>query len=631
MSQRNTQQRNSRGNGTQERSAQEPGNQHSSEQDTGLAGDLLSDKQRRQRSFSLLGNLLKPVRWTFALSAVFVVLVQLATVLGPALIAWAVDTALPALVDGDASLAIAVGIAYIVIALLRAGATYLSIWLSAVAGQKVLFNLRRRIFRHTQRLSLGFHERYTSGRVISRQTNDTESLRELLEAGISVIVGAPLLMVFTSVAIISMDWVTGLLMLVMLVPGVFLTRWFQRRSSLAYRDIRTHSARLTVNFVETMGGMRAVQGFRREAVNDARFTRIGADYRDAVLVSIRVFGIYQPTLKFLGNVIVAVVLVVGGWRVLTGHLDVGVLLGLVLYTRRFFQPIDMIAGFYNSLQSAVAALEKISALLAEEPTIRESEHPIALPEEAALQGVGGELEFRQASFKYSAAGPTVMHPLELHIPGGQTVALVGQTGAGKSTVAKLLARFYDVTDGEITLDGVDLRSLSSQSLRDAVVMVTQESYLFSGTVAENIAIGRPNATREEIEEAARIIGADAFIRRLPDGYDTDVQTRGGRLSAGQRQLVSFARAFLADPRVLILDEATSSLDQPSERAVQDGLTTLLGDRTALIIAHRLATVMVADRVLVMHEGRVVEDGTPTELIEAGGRFSQLHRAWRESI
>ncbi|KAB1642770.1 ABC transporter ATP-binding protein [Gulosibacter chungangensis] len=600
-------------------------------EDTGLAADQLSDQERRKRSFGLLAEIMRPVKWQFSSAAVFIVIQQLATVVGPALIAWAIDTALPDLIDGDASLAILAGIAYLATAVLRAITTYLGTWLTTLAGQKVLYGLRRRIFSHTQRLSLGFHERYTSGRVISRQTNDTESLRELLQTGLDVIVGAPLLMVFTAIAILSMDWVTGLLMLLMLIPGVFLTRWFQRKSAEAYRDIRTHSARLTVDFVETMGGIRAVQGFRRETENDERFAAVGLDYKNAALRSIRIFGIYQPSLKVLGNLIVAIVLVVGGWRVLSGQLDVGVLLALVLYTRRFFQPIDMIASFYNSLQSAVAALEKIASLLAEEPTIREPAHPVALPAESELGGVGGTLEFHGASFKYSATGPTVLHPLELRIPGGQTIALVGQTGAGKSTVAKLVARFYDVTDGQITLDGVDLRSLTSQSLRDAVVMVTQESYLFSGTIAENIAIGRPNATREEIEAAARTIGADAFIRRLPQGYDTDVQTRGGRLSAGQRQLVSFARAFLADPRVLILDEATSSLDQPSERAVQDGLTTLLGDRTALIIAHRLATVMVADRVLVMHDGRVVEDGTPAELIAAGGRFAQLHRAWRESI
>ncbi len=616
------------GTAAQETAAQE--RKREADLDAGLAGDLLSEQERRKRSFALLGDLLKPVKWQFSASAVFVILVQLATVAGPALIAWAIDTALPQLIGGDASLAILAGIAYLIVAIVRAGGTYVSIWLSTMAGQKVLYNLRRRIFRHTQRLSLGFHERYTSGRVISRQTNDTESLRELLEAGIDVIVGAPLLMVFTSVAILSMDWVTGLLMLLMLVPGVFMTRWFQRKSAEAYRDIRTHSARLTVDFVETMGGIRAVQGFRRERANDERFAAVSNDYKKAAMRSIFIFGVYQPTLKFLGNLIVAIVLVVGGWRVVSGHLEVGVLLALVLYTRRFFQPIDIIAGFYNSVQSAVAALEKISSLLAEDPTIREPEHPVELPAKTGSEAVG-ELEFRDTAFRYSEDGPIVLHPLNLHIPGGQTVALVGQTGAGKSTVAKLVARFYDVTDGDIKLDQVDLRSLSSKSLRDAVVMVTQESYLFSGTIAENIAIGRPTATREEIEAAARTIGADAFIRKLPDGYDTDVQTRGGRLSAGQRQLVSFARAFLADPRVLILDEATSSLDQPSERAVQEGLSTLLGDRTALIIAHRLATVMVADRVLVMHDGRVVEDGTPTDLIAADGRFARLHRAWRDSI
>lgn len=605
--------------------------QREAHEDSGLAADLLSDRERRAASFRLLGNLIRPVRVKFIITAILIIVVQLATVAGPAMIAWAIDVALPATIDGDASLAIAVGAGYIAVALIRAVSMYCYLRLSTTAGQAVLFDLRRRIFRHTQRLGLGFHERYTSGRVISRQTNDTESLRELLEFGLEVIIGSPLLMIFTAVSIIWMDWVTGVVMLVMLIPGVLLTRWFQDRSAKAFREIRTHSARLTVNFVETMGGIRAVKAFRRERANDEEFAGLSEDYRQATLRSIRLFGIYQPALKLLGNIIVALVLVVGGWRVLEGHLDVGMLLALVLYTRRFFQPIDMIASFYNTLQSAVAALEKISALLAEEPEIREPEDPRPLPARDGAAGVGGALEFRDASFRYSEDGPVVLHPVDLKVPAGQTVALVGRTGAGKSTVAKLVARFYDVSEGAIELDGVDIRDLSETDLRGSVVMVTQESYLFSGTIADNIAIGRPGASREEIEAAARAIGADEFIRRLPDGYETDVHTRGGRLSAGQRQLVSFARAFLADPRVLILDEATSSLDLPSERAVQEGLERLLGDRTALIIAHRLATVMVADRVLVVHEGRIVEDGAPAELIAEGGRFSQLHRAWRESL
>ena len=584
-----------------------------------------SPRERRRRSLRLLAELVRPERGRFALVAVLIVLVQLVTVAGPALVAWGIDAGLPALAAGDASLATLAGVAYLAAALLRGGGTYWYLRASTAAGQRVLYDLRRRIFAHTQRLGIGFHERSASGRVISRQTNDPESIRELLEFGLEGLVGAPLLMLFTAISILVMDWRTGLLMLTMLVPAALLTGWFQRRSEVEYRAIRTHSARLTADFVETFTGIRAVQAFRRERANRERYAGLADDYRAATLRSIRVFGIYQPSLRLLGSTTVALVLLVGGLRVVSGELEVGVLLALVLYTRRFFQPIDSLAMLANALQAAITALEKISALLAEEPEIVDPERPVPLP------AGRGRLEFDDVEFAYSTDGPRVLGPIELRIPAGETVALVGRTGAGKSTVAKLVARFYDVSAGSIALDGVDLRDLDAEALRAAVVMVTQESYLFSGSIADNIALGRPDARPEEIEAAARAIGAHDFIAALPEGYATNVHSRGGRLSAGQRQLVSFARAFLADPRVLILDEATSSLDLPSERAVQEGLEQLLGDRTALIIAHRLATVMHADRVLVVDEGRIVEDGSPAELVAAGGRFAELHRAWRESL
>lgn len=582
-------------------------------------------REVRRRSLRLLADLIRPSRGKFLLVGLLVVIVQLGTVAGPAIVAWAIDTALPALIAGDAGPATAAGVAYLATTLVRAASMYGYLRLGTAAGQDVLLAVRRRIFRHTQRLDLGFHERYTSGRIISRQSNDTEALREVLEFGIEFLFGSPLLMVLTATSIVLMDWVTGLVMLVTLIPAILLTRWFQRRSEVAFRDVRTHSARLTVDFVESITGIRAVQAFRRERPALERYTGLADDYRDGTRRAVKLFGIYQPALVLLGGIVVASVLVVGGLRVLDGQLAVGVLVALVLYTRRFFRPVDEFAAFTNTFQSAVSALEKISALLAEDPDVDEPATPTPLPDGE------GELEFDDVVFRYREDTPVVLHPLDLRVPAGQTVALVGRTGAGKSTVAKLVARFYDASSGAVRLDGVDVRELSDADLRRAIVMVTQESYLFSGTVADNIAIGRPDADRAEIEEAAAAIGADEFIRRLPNGFDTDVHTRGGRLSAGQRQLVSFARAFLADPRVLILDEATSSLDIPSERAVQRGLERLLGDRTALIIAHRLATVMIADRVLVVHDGRIVEDGSPAELVAAGGRFAELHCAWQESL
>lgn len=591
--------------------------------------ELTKEENRasRKRSLALLRELLAPEKGSIVLVAVMVVLAQAAVVAGPAILAWGIDHGLPALINGDALPALGAAGLHATCAILAALLTFAFTRQSSVIGQRLLLELRRRVFRHTQRLSLEFHERYTSGRIVSRQTSDMEALRELLEFGVPILIGSSLSMVLTAGSIVAMDWPTGLIMLVLLIPCIALTVWFQVRSRIAYRGMRTHSAALIVQFVEAMNGIRAVKAFREEESNSTEYRALAENYRRATLNSISVFGIYQPALRLLANVTVASVLVVGGFRVLTGDLSVGVLLALVLYARRFFQPVDEIANFYNSFQSATAALEKISALLWEVPTVAD-------PDTAHAQSIAsgrGRIEFTGAEFRYSAEGPLVLKPLNLAIPAGQTVALVGQTGAGKSTIAKLVSRFYDVTEGKVELDGVDLRHLTSEELTRNVVMVTQEAYLFSGTVADNIELGRPGASREEIVRAAKAIGAHEFIEALPYGYDTDVSKRGGRVSAGQRQLISFARAFLANPNVLILDEATSSLDLPSERLVQEGLTRLLGNRTAIIIAHRLSTVMIADRVLVLHDGVVVEDDTPATLIEQGGCFAALYKAWQDSL
>ena len=590
------------------------------------------NRASRRHSRALLGELIRPRRMQVAAVGVMVVLAQAAIVAGPAIIAWGIDHALPALVAGNPGPAFMATALHLTCAIVGAVLTFGFTRQSTVLGQHMLVELRTRVFRHTQRLSLEFHERYTSGRVISRQTSDMEALRELLEFGVPILAGSSLAMVFTASSIVVMDWPTGLVMIIMLIPCIMLTVWFQVRSRSAYRSMRTHSARLIVHFVETMTGIRAVKAFRKQERNNEVYEELSEDYRQATLRSIAVFGIYQPGLRFLANATVAVVLMVGGFRVLSGDLSVGVLLALVLYARRFFQPVDEIAGFYNSLQSAIAALEKISTLLREVPAVADPSPDVRKSLEADTSRTAhGALEFRDVAFAYSEDGPQVLAPLNMSSAQGQTVALVGRTGAGKSTIAKLIARFYDVTQGSITLDGVDLRHIPLEELSRHVVMVTQEAYLFSGSVASNIELGRPGATRADIEEAARAIGAHDFIEALPDGYDTDVHKRGGRLSAGQRQLISFARAFLASPSVLILDEATSSLDLPSERLVQEGLERLLGQRTAIIIAHRLSTVMIADRVLVVDDGMVLEDGSPHALIAAGGHFEGLYRAWQDSL
>ena len=582
-------------------------------------------KAERRASLRLLGTLLKPYTWQLVGLSTIVVLAQLASVAGPAIIAWGIDNGIPALLEGRATPAIAASVAHIVAALVAGGLMYVFTRWNMTIGQNMLFGLRKRLFLHSQRLDMKFHETYASGRTVARQTSDMDALAQLLNSGLDIMVGSVLQMVFTLALIVTMDVPSGVVMAGLLVPATMLTVWFQKRSSVIYRQIQTNSARLISHFVETVSGIRAVKSYRRQQANGKRYEQLAEDHRQSALRSIHLFGIYQPTLRWLSSITVAAVLMVGGFRVLGDQLQVGVLIALVLYARRFFQPIDEIANFYNTFQSAVAALEKISGLMAEKSSVTDPDEPVE------LEDVQGEIVFEQASFRYDEDLPLALRPTSVRVPAGQTVAIVGSTGAGKSTIAKLMARFYDVTDGSITLDGVNLKDMSLDTLTDHIVMVTQESYLFSGSVANNIAIGDPTATREQIEAAAAIIGADRFIEALPDGFDTDVRARGGRMSAGQRQLVSFARAFLADPNVLILDEATSSLDAPTEAMVQEGLEELLGNRTAFIIAHRLSTVMIADRVFVVDDGQIVEDGTPDELIAAGGQFSQLHQAWQDSL
>jgi ATP-binding cassette subfamily B protein len=597
---------------------------------TGVEGEERGDYTRaeskliRARSLRLLGSLLRPVRARVILTLLVVVVSTAAQVAGPALIALGINQGLPAALDGDfLPLGLAVGV-YLATGILGAVLIAWYTILSARVSQAILFDLRRRVYLHAQRLSLEFHESYTSGRIIARQTSDLESIRELLDSGLNGLVRGVLYMTFVGVALVALDWVSALVIAGALVPLALLTRWFQTRSQRGFRLTRVVSARVIVKFVETMTGIRAVKAFRTESRNDREFGGLVEDYRDANAKVIKLFGIFDPGLILIGNTAVAVVLLVGGFRVIDGALEIGTLLAILLYTRRFFDPMEEMAMFYNSYQGAAAALEKISGVLEEQPSVPDPVQPVDLWE------AQGAVDFRDVRFAYRE-DRVVLPDFSLSIPAGQTVALVGSTGAGKSTLAKLLARFYDPTTGVVELDGVDLRRLHPKDLRRAIVMVTQEAYLFSGSVAENIALGKPDATIEEIVAAAKAVGADAFIQKLPNGYDTDVNKRGGRVSAGQRQLLSFARAFLADPAVLILDEATASLDIPSERLVQEGLTTLLAHRTAIIIAHRLSTVSIADRVLVMEHGKIVEDGTPADLIAGTGRFSKLHAAWRDSL
>ena len=588
--------------------------------------DLSKEESRfvRARSRRLLGSLLKPLSKRISGAVALIVVSTALRVSGPALIALGIDGALPKAMVGDFTpIALTVFI-YLSAALLTAGLTYYFLMVTARISQTMLFELRNRMFVHTQKLSVEFHERYTAGRVIARQTSDLDSIGELLAGGLNELVVGGMFMVFTAGALFLIDPTSFFVLLAALIPLAILTRWFQVRTVQGYRKQRVASSSMIQYFVETMTGIRAVKAFRKEKPNEKHFAGLVEDYRGHNAHLIQLFGIYDPGLILIGNITVAAVLLTGGFRVLDGSLGVGVLTAAILYARRFFDPMEEIAIFYNSYQSAASALEKISGVLEEEPTVPEPESHIQ------ITNAKGQVDFKDVEFHYSN-GKTVLQPFSLSIPSGQTIALVGTTGAGKSTLAKLISRFYDPTAGSVELDGINLRNISNTDLRREIVMVTQEAYLFSGSVAENIELGRPGATLEEIMAAAKAVGANEFILELPNGYDTDVNKRGGRVSAGQRQLISFARAFLANPSVLILDEATSSLDIPSERLVQQGLKTLLKGRTAVIIAHRLSTVAIADRVLVMEHGSIIEDGSPEQLSNSGGKFAALYKAWKDSL
>ena len=577
----------------------------------------------RRRSRRLVLSLARPYRLQLALAAILIAVRSAAYLSIPYLVGLGIDRGIRPGARGNLTmLALVVGVLLFAL-VVNAIANYAFLRVTGKVGADILFDLRRQLFAHVQEMSISFYERYTSGRIISRLTSDIDALNDLLATGLTSVITSLISVVAITAILIHLDVRLGMVVLIAMPIVLALTYWFRVNSARAYRAVRRAIVLVIVHYVESLGGIRAVHAFRREPRNQEIFEDVNGRYRDANIWSNRLVSTFGPAINLLGRLTTAAALLYGGYLFAQGDLTLGVLTAFVLYLRQFFDPLQDLSQFYNVFQAAGAALEKLAGVLEETPTVHEPSTPVA------LANASGRVAFEHVTFAYRDR--PVLHDIDVEIPAGQIVALVGETGAGKTTIARLIARFYDPTQGRVTLDGIDLRSLSVADLRRAVVMVTQETFLFSGTVGDNIRFGRPSASASDVEAAARAIGAHDFIAAMPAGYETDVRRRGVRLSSGQRQLVAFARAFLADPRVLILDEATSSLDLPSERLVQRALRTLLSGRTAVIIAHRLSTVEIADRVLVVDAGRIVEDGEPGELRERAGQYGALHRAWVESL
>lgn len=595
-----------------------------------------------KKARSLLFSLVRPHMAMSIFLLVIVILTAAALVIGPIFIADALDNGVPRAVAGDTGPLLRAVVLFIASAVASAVFAFTSTRLVGITAQKIIYALRARVFTHIQRLDLSYHEKSTSGRLVSRQTSDMESVQQFLSYSLFDTALALLQMVFIAVTLVVLDVPLALIVFAGFIPLFFITKAAHTSQRNAYRRTRTSIAKVIVHFVETMGGIRAVQAYRRQPDRRNTLRTEDTQYRDANTDALRGVARFAGWTRLVGNVTQTVIIVVGAWLVIEGWTQIGVLAAFILYLRRFYGPLDELVQAFNLYQSASAALEKIAAVLDTDPEVVPPDAPKTLPVHASGQSAhasaegstqapsGRSIDLNHVRFSYGD-GPDVLPRFDLRIPAGEIVALVGATGAGKSTLVKLVTRFYDPSEGRITIDEVDLRDLDDAQLRKSVVMVTQESFLFAGTIADNIRIGNPDAGDDEVLAAATAVGLDPYIRNLPDGYETDVKKRGGRLSSGQRQLVSFARVFLANPDIVVLDEATAHLDIPSERLVQKALATVLEGRTAIIIAHRLSTVEIADRVLVMDAGRIIEDGTPDELISGAGKFAQLHKAWRDSL
>jgi ABC-type multidrug transport system fused ATPase/permease subunit len=578
--------------------------------------------RRTRRRIGLLVRLALPYRGRTVLALATLLAYTLVALAPPYLAKLAIDQGIEERDLGRLTWIIVVFLVAALVALVLSSAnTYLTGWV----GERVLADLRNALFRHLERLSMGFYERNRAGVIISRITNDVEALDQLVTDGVTSLIQNTLLLAGTAVVLFLLDWQLALATMLVLFPMALLTAWFRSRSNRAYRRVRERLGLVTATLAEDIAGMRVVQSFTREPVQEKAFHGVNDRYRAANYETTVLNAIYFPAVDLLSSAATAIVFGYGGWLVYHGDMTAGTLFAFALYLSNFFDPVQQLSQLYNTFLSAIAALDKIVGVLDEKPQV------VDPPGAAELPRIQGDVRFEHVRFGYGPEFPEVLHGLDLDVAAGTTVALVGHTGAGKSTIAKLLARFYDPTEGRVTIDGVDLRDVTQQSLRRQLGIVPQEGFLFGGTVAENIAFGRPDARPEEIAAAAEAVGAHRFVLELEDGYETQLGERGTRLSLGQRQLVAFARALLADPRILILDEATSSVDIGTERQIERALRTLLAGRTAFVIAHRLSTIRDADLIVVLEHGRVAEQGSHEELLARRGLYTSLYGDWAEAV